>query len=396
MNLHRLLNFILNNSLMLITGAVAGLAWANLDPAGYDAARHIEIPLTSWVNLPGQHGITVHFLINDILMAFFFAMAGKEIFEAMLPGGALRNWRTAATPVACALGGMAGPAAIYIAGAAVLGLTKAIGRGWAIPCATDIAFGYLVARLIFGRHHPATPFLLLLAIADDAFGLLVLAIFYPVQPLAPACLLLPAEAVLIGLGFKAIGVRSFWWYLLVPGTISWFGMIYAGIHPALSLLPIIPTLPHGRARHAEVEWEQPGNHNALDKLGKCLKNPVEAVLGFFGLVNAGVAFSAVGAPTVLVLVGLLADKPIGIFLSGLLAVKVLRLHLPTGLSWQALFVLGCAAGIGFTVALFVATVAFPPGEIQSMAKMGALLSFLAVGVTFIAARMLGVKRMREG
>ncbi len=115
-------------------------------------------------------------------MAFFFALAAKEVTEATAPGGALHSPRRAALPLAAAVGGMLVPALIFV------GLTIALDRpnlerGWAIPCATDIAFSYLAARIIFGERHPAIPFLLLLAIADDALGLLIIAAFYPTGPL---------------------------------------------------------------------------------------------------------------------------------------------------------------------------------------------------------------------
>src|SRR6185503_17299321 len=110
-------------------------------------------------------------------MVFFFALAAKEVFEATLPGGALASKRRAASPLAAAVGGMVAPALIYVALTSTLG-PASLTRGWAIPCATDIAFSAMVARLIFPARHPAIPFLLLLAIADDAMGLVILAAFY--------------------------------------------------------------------------------------------------------------------------------------------------------------------------------------------------------------------------
>ena len=144
----------------------------------------------------GTCDLTVAFLVNDILMALFFALAAKEVWEAMLPGGALSNPRRAATPLLATVGGLIGPALLYILGAVLVGQSGWFGqegdlaRGWAVPCATDIAFSYLVARAIFGVGHPAIAFLLLLAIADDAAGLAILAIAYPQAPLQPAWLLL--------------------------------------------------------------------------------------------------------------------------------------------------------------------------------------------------------------
>ena len=153
--------FLIDNSLLLVIGAVAGLLWANAAPGSYAYVTRL-----------------LHFAVNDVGMVFFFAIAAKEVVEATLPDGPLASPRRAAVPVWAAVGGMIGPAMIYIALALWAG-EPALVRGWAIPCATDIAFSYLVARFIFGSGHPAIPFLLLLAIADDALGLAILAIAYP-------------------------------------------------------------------------------------------------------------------------------------------------------------------------------------------------------------------------
>ncbi|HUT57102.1 MAG TPA: Na+/H+ antiporter NhaA [Phycisphaerae bacterium] len=312
--LRRLADYIFDNALLLIAGTVTGLLWANLEPSTYGWLQDVCLLSIPCVHLHGeasQHGIGLHYLINDVLMAFFFALAGKEVWEALLPGGSLREARRAAMPIVCAVGGMLGPAAIYLSGAAALGRFDEFGPGWAIPCATDIAFSYMIARLIFGRHHPAVPFLLLLAIADDALGLLVLAVFYPEKPVEPLWLALPAMAVLLGLGLRQIRVKSFWWYLLVPGTISWIGFAASGLHPALGLLPIIPTMPHGRGE-TEVHWGDAVQYDTVHQFGMWWRRPVEVILGLFGLMNAGVAITAVGAATCLVLTGLVAGSRSGL------------------------------------------------------------------------------------
>ena len=392
----RYIKFALENSVLLIGGALAGLVWANVGAASYAAFRDMQVIPASWVALLGglpEYG-GLHYLVNDVLMALFFALAGKEVWSAMLPGGALRGVSRASVPVICAVGGMAGPAAIYAVGAVLLGQFAAVGRGWAIPCATDVAFSYMIALLVFGKRHPAVPFLLLLAIADDALGLIVLAVFYPRKAMQPLWLLLTLGAVVLGLMMRRRRVRSFWWYLLVPGGISWAGLAMAGIHPALGLLPIIPTLPHAHMGQDHVHWGIAEGNWALDKFEAWWKNPVEVILSVFGLVNAGVSLKAFGSTTYLVLFGLLFGKPAGIFLGGVFCRTVLRLSLPGGLSWRMLFVIGCAAGIGFTVALFVATVAFRPGPLQDASKMGALASVLAAVTAVAAAKLMGVKKVR--
>ena len=123
--------FVFDNSILLVVGTLAAVAWANLDTAGYEHATH---PL--------------HFWVNDVGMVFFFALAAKEVFEATLPGGPLASLRQAASPLAAAVGGMVAPALIFVALATRIG-PAALARGWAIPCATDIAFSAMVARMIF-------------------------------------------------------------------------------------------------------------------------------------------------------------------------------------------------------------------------------------------------------
>ena len=159
------LSAFLDHSGLLVAGTLLALAWANVDRESYEAFAH---PL--------------HFAVNDIGMAFFFALAAKEVVEATAPGGALHSPRRSAVPLVAAIGGMVGPAAIYATLVLTFGRPELM-RGWAIPVATDIAFSYLVARVIFGVRHPGIPFLLLLAIVDDALGLLILAVFYPTSEL---------------------------------------------------------------------------------------------------------------------------------------------------------------------------------------------------------------------
>ncbi len=285
------------------------------------------------------------------------------------------------------------PTCMYIAGCWLTGRWDTLGRGWAIPCATDIAFSYLVARIVFGQGHPAIAFLLLLAIADDAAGLLILAVAYPQETLQPQWLLGALAAVAMGIAFRRLGVRSFWWYLLGPGVLSWLSFHYSGIHAALGLVPIITTMPHEKSDAGLFEESAIEHSDTLNKFAEWWKNPVELILGLFGLVNAGVVFSNTGTATWLVLVALVVGKPLGITLFTFLGVKLFRLQLPDGINYRHVITLGMVAGIGFTVALFVSTAAFTePGPIQDSAKMGALASFAAAVIAIPLGRLLGVKR----
>src|SRR5688572_30468174 len=193
----RLARFIFDNSLLLVAGTIAAVVWANLDLDSYERMTH---PL--------------HFWVNDVGMVFFFALAAKEVFEATLPGGPLASPRQAMAPLAAAVGGMVAPALIYIALASIVGAAE-LSRGWAIPCATDIAFSAMIARVIFPNGHPAIPFLLLLAIADDALGLMILAVFYPSGPLSVAAFgILMTTALLAGSWLKRRRVLSYWPYVI--------------------------------------------------------------------------------------------------------------------------------------------------------------------------------------
>ncbi|QOL81220.1 Na+/H+ antiporter NhaA [Pseudooceanicola spongiae] len=413
--MYRVWNFVTNYSLLLIIGAVIAIVWANFDPEGYHHFVHWVI----WDNAPvgelheGQRVLTFHYLINDMLMAFFFAIAAKEVWEAViLKEGSLRG-RKAATPLIATLGGMLGPVTVYLGLAMVFGSTTfdAVANGWAIPTATDIAFSYLVGRMVFGAGHPAVRFLLLLAIADDAAGLIILAIFYPSGDLAPEWLFLSlAAAAAVFVLFNALPRRldrqkpdrpnSSWvreklglWPYAVAACLSWYGFMRAGIHPALGLLPIVPTIPHADRAFGFFSEAEQYLTDLLNHIEHVLKHPVEIVLFFFGLMNAGVEFNAISEPTWLVMFGLLLGKPIGVFLFGAIGAHVLRLGLPQGMRTADLFVVGCVAAIGFTVSLFIASVAFDAGPVQDAAKMGALFSFAAAAVALIAGQMLRVQKV---
>lgn len=365
----RVIDFILDNSLLLLAGTVAAVAWANLDEASYDAAAH---PL--------------HFWVNDLGMVFFFALAAKEVFEATLPGGALASPRSAASPLAAAVGGMAAPALIYLALASLRG-PEELARGWAIPCATDIAFSAMVARVIFPTGHPAIPFLLLLAIADDALGLVILALFYPSGPLSPLLLTgLLAAAMLMAWWFRRRRTLSFWPYVIVPGGLSWAALFLGGFHPALALVPIVPFMPHGKTDLGMFDEREDLLRDTLNRFEHWWTVPVQVILFFFGFANAGVPFADIGPGTYYVLAGLLLGKPIGILLFAIGA-RLFGASLPNGLRIPELLVVGIVASIGFTVSLFFATAAFPAGSALAEAKMGALASFVAAPLAFIAARL---------
>lgn len=371
--LRNLWALVIQNSLLLLGGTLAGLVWANVAHPSYQRFAH-----------------SLHFVVNDVGMVFFFALAMKEIIEAMLPGGPLASPREAAVPIIAAAGGMIGPAGLYALQATLLGRPELM-PGWAIPCATDIAFSYLAARFIFPKDHPAIPFLLLLAIADDALGLILLALFYPAGPVSLAMfamLMLPAIAATVWLRQRR--ATNFWAYLTIGGGLSWAAMFFGGLHPALAMVPILPFMPHEKR---DLGLFDPREHDLPDTMNRfehAWRLPVQFILFFFGLVNAGVTLSSVGVGSWIVFLSLLLGKPIGIVGTTMLSVR-LGLRAPGGLSYRHAIVMGVAAGIGFTVALFFATSAFPPGTVLDEAKMGALLSFFSAPIAIAVGRLFGVR-----
>ncbi len=372
--MQRLVAFVLDNSLLLLIGAAAAVIWANADLASYE---HVTHPL--------------HFWVNDVAMAFFFALAAKEVFEATLPGGVLASPRQAAMPLAAAAGGMLVPALIFVTLVSVRG-PGALSRGWAIPCATDIAFSAMVARAIFGRDHPAVPFLLLLAIADDALGLVILAVFYTADSVSLFPLIsLISAAVLVALWLRRRGVRNFWPYVLGPGVLSWAALYMGGVHPSLALVPVIPFMPHSPSDLGLFDSRESRRPDTLSRFEQWWATPVQLVLLAFGFANAGVPFASTGPGTWYVLAALLVGKPIGILGATWIA-RACGGRLGAGLQLRDLCTIGVAASIGFTVSLFFAAAAFAEGPALAETKMGALLSLVAAPLAVAVAWVSGVRR----
>jgi NhaA family Na+:H+ antiporter len=371
----RFVESVIEHSLLLPAGAVIALVWANVSLATYTRVAH-----------------ALQFAVNDIGMVLFFALATKEVVEATGPGGALHTWRRAALPGVAAIGGMVAPAAIYALYVKAMGAPD-LSRGWAIPCATDIAFSLLVAKGIF-RRHPAIPFLLLLAIADDALGLVILALFYPVREVQLRIgVTLMIIAMVTAYLLRRNRVHVYWPYVLAGGVPSWAALFLGGLHPALALVPIIPFLPHAARDRGLFVEAPPSARDALSRFELHWKRPVQIILFFFGLANAGVPLQRYGIATWAVLAAILAGKPIGIGAAVGVAV-VAGLKLPQRLGWRDVIVIGCTAGIGFTVALFFATAAFPAGDALDEAKLGALLSVSSALVAYGAAAILRAGRFR--
>lgn len=417
-----IVNFLQEFSIPLIAGVVTALLAANLAPEWYHYwfgeihghGSHDDV-FNLGFSLFG-HTVGLHFLVNDVFMVFFFGIAAKEITEAALPGGSLNPFKNAINPLLATVGGVLGPVAVFFgvlllwhkaapdsfpSHAALWGDTG-LAKGWGIPTATDIALAWLVARTVFGKGHPAINFLLLLAVADDAIGLGIIAIFYgdPQNPAAPEYTGLIALGMAIAYGLRRMNVQSWIPYVALGGTVSWVGLMFAHLHPALALVPIIPFLP-GPKRDTglfndEDEVDQatahglavPGHHSPLHQFEHQLKLFVDVGLFFFAFANAGVELSGIGPMTWIILLALIVGKTIGITFCGWVGSK-LGFPLPTGMKFRDLVMAGYIAALGLTVALFVASAAFTDPALQGQAKMGALFSGFVGLSAILVGRMLG-------
>ncbi len=381
---------LLEFSIPLIAGVVVALIWANSAPESYAHMAHWSPFPDGPGGEPSHH--TLHFLVNDIFMALFFGIAAGEIKESCLPGGALNPPRKAINPLLATVGGIAGPIAVYLGYVQLTGAHE-IAMGWGVPTATDIAIAWLVARAALGKKHPGVSFLLLLAVADDGIGLGIIAVFYPdpAHPVQPIFLLVVAAAMLTAYGLKRSGVKNFWPYLIGPGAMSWFGLHFAHLHPALALCAVIPFMP--AMAHDEGLFADESAHNdTLNRFQHSFKTPVDLGLFAFGLVNAGVILSSIGAATTAVLLALIVGKTVGIVGMSMLG-QALGFPMPTGMTVKSLLIVGICSAVGLTVALFVSNVAFTDPALQGAAKMGALLSVLAAPLAIGLSRVLNAREL---
>lgn len=415
------------SGMALLAAAAIALIWANSPlAASYHALWHL--PLS--VGLGGvSFSQSLHFWINDGLMTVFFLVVGMEIRREMHEG-ALSDLRQASMPIVAAIGGVVVPALVYLA----LNGDAVRAQGWAVPTATDIAFAVGVLALL-GRSIPGNLriFLLTLAIIDDVVAVLIIAFFYS-GGLAPLGFAVAGLGVLMVLGWQRIGVGSAFAYVL-PGAIVWTGLLMTGAHPTLAgvvlglLTPVLPL--RLREQPVEMVWRVAGelrNGDALaarDKLRLAqslrqiglarreLLPPVVRVemalhpwvafgiMPLFALANAGVSLdgvdlSAGDARQVLfgVAIALVVGKPLGVLAATWLMVRMGWGRLPPGVSWAGICLIGLLAGIGFTMSIFIAMLAFADESLLAAAKLGVLLGSLVAATVGLGWGLIYTRRLQ--
>jgi NhaA family Na+:H+ antiporter len=371
--LPRIARYAVEHLLLLPLGALCALVWVNTFPESYYRFTY-----------------AISFAVNDVGMVFFFALIAKEVVEATAPGGVLHPWRRALLPVIASIGATALPALIQVQIVDVLDEPMLAG-GWPVSLAVDLAVAYFVARLIF-RRHAVIPFVLLLGIACDALGFLVLGLFNQESELHLAGGALVLTVAIGGAAaLRRFRVTSFWPYLIAAGGASWYAFFRSGLHPALALVPIVPFLPHAARDPGFFIDAAPDAGDTLSQFEIWWKYPAQVALFFFGLVNAGVPIGALEQGTWGLPIAVLAGRPLGVLLGGGVAMAA-GLRLPRDVGWREVIVAGFTAAVGFSVGLFFCAALLPPGQLRSELSMGVLLSLAGAPLAFVSARVLHVGR----
>jgi NhaA family Na+:H+ antiporter len=368
--------------LVLLGFGLAALAIAN-SPLS-EAYNHVwEIPLTLGI-APHELSLSLHDWINDGLMAVFFLLVGLEIKRELL-AGELASARQAALPIACAIGGMVVPALIYL----VFNLRGLGAHGWGIPMATDIAFALGALNLIAPQAPIGAKVLLTaLAIVDDMGAVLVISLFYS-QGIVWSALGGAAVTLLVLIGFNLFGIRRLWPYLLV-GVVLWCFVHASGMHATIAGVALAFTIPMALTSKGQqetvfaLERASEGVTAPVLRLEHALHNfSAFVVMPLFAFANAGVKIdmslqhSEIGFG---ILAGLLFGKPLGIMMFALLAVKTGIASLPQAVNWRSLLGYAFLAGIGFTMSLFIAMLAFDDMASVDAAKRGIIAGSLLAGV----------------
>jgi len=409
--------------IVLLICTVIAMVWANSGAAdSYQAFINapMNIGVGSWLL---EHGhMTVGIFINDALMAVFFLLVGLEIKREVLVGE-LSDIKKATLPIAGAVGGMVAPALVYV----MFNLGGKGIHGWGVPMATDIAFALGILALL-GRRVPNSLriFLTSLAIADDLGALLVIALFYT-QTVKIEYLAVGAGIVAILIGLNKLGFKQAIWFI-VPGIFLWYCFLESGVHATIAGVVLAATIPVNPRVHvskysnytraaldcfdeaddptqdirtnstqrAAVLAIEKNNHTVLPLLHR-MEHGLHGWVAFliipiFALANAGLHLSGnfgdelTSKVSLGVIFGLVLGKPIGIILACVLAVKLGLGTLSKGVTWRHMIGASCLAGVGFTMALFIANLGFEPGsEMHSEAKLGILVGSMIAAFLGLAA-----------
>jgi len=405
-----------SGGILLIICTVIALVWANSpwsDSYHHLWHTYINIDIGNLLNL----NYSLHHWINDGLMAIFFFTVGLEIKRELLVGE-LSSMQKASLPIAGAIGGMVVPAILYV----IFNSGGQGADGWGIPMATDIAFVVGIMALL-GSRIPLTLkiFVLALAIADDIGAVLVIAIFYTAE-ISTTALIIAGVVLILLIILNRLGTKSLIAYTLL-GIILWLAFLKSGIHATIAGVLLAFTIPASsrydtkkfskKVKELMNKFDSIGQHGenvlsdsdrqtdvmAIEESCKKILTPLQRfehglhpwvaffIIPVFALANAGVTlagldiFNALFSPISLgIIIGLFIGKQVGIFAFSFFAVKMKFASLPGGVNWKNLYGAGVLAGIGFTMSLFIAGLAFSDPALLDLSKIGVLTGSLLSGI----------------
>ena len=381
----------------------------------------------------GFAGMSLGHVINDIFMAIFFLLVGLEV-KYELTVGELTNIRQALLPIVAAVGGVLAPIGIYLAFNATNPETA---HGWGVPTATDIAFALGILALLGNRvPNGVRVFLSTLAVADDIIAILVIAIFYGHSPSLP-WLAVAAVVLFVLVLMNRNHIYSLIPYLLV-GAVLWYCVYMSGVHATIAGVLLAFAIPSGsrvniksfltwsgdKVREARSAYQpetpviaQGGYIETVQDLSRVARQVVPpatrlehrlypwvyfGILPLFALTNADVSFLGVDVGAMLsspvlygVLLGLLVGKPLGIMLFSMAVVKSKLASLPENVNWFHMLGASILGGVGFTMAIFVANLAFPDEGLVATAKLGILAASLLAGVLGFVLLLLQAKAAQK-
>lgn len=391
--MYRVSPFVRHFARALVLGVTAATVWVNLDPSGYYDFiewRLYDLRLPDWMAVGGS-SITPARLTSDLLMAFFMFFLGKELWEAAtLERGALSG-RRAVLPLLGIVGACLGAVLIWILTGSLIEVAEeaSFAVGWQLPLGGDVVLAYVLGLRVFGSRHPALHLLLLVTIACDFVGLLVLGLTFPsggLLQLSWLALPLLASGLVWGLfGRKpgeALGTASLWPYA-VAGGLSYIGVAAAGLPPALGFLPVIPAIPHAARAFGFFAEAETYLHDPLNRLAHLFVRPLAVVLFLFGLTRGGIDLLAFAPTTLTTLAAFWLGKPLGFLLGVLLALRLLGATVPQGISRGDLARVALLLGIGFTVPVLALDTSLPGGGMAEAARLGLAFSLGAGGLALL-------------
>jgi len=419
-----------SGGILLIIFTVIALAWAN---SPWSDSYHDLWDTYISINVGNfDLDLSLHHWINDGLMVIFFFVVGLEIKRELLVGE-LSSFKQAALPVAGAIGGMLIPAIFY----AIFNDGTEASNGWGIPMATDIAF-VIGILAILGSRVPLglKVFVVSLAIADDIGAVMVIAIYYTSNISITALIGTVVILVLLGIVNK-LGVKSLYIYSYL-GLLLWLAVLQSGIHASIAGVLLAFTIPaktrintkgfSKNTRDLLDKFERAGEHGenvltnetrqadvmAIEQCCDRILSPLQrfehwlhpwssfVIMPLFALANAGVTLKGMDLGAALVspvsigiIAGLFLGKQFGIFAFAWLAVKIKVASLPEGVNWSKIYGAGILAGIGFTMSLFIAGLAFTDDSILNLSKIGILTASLIAGVVGYVFLQAAVSKSKE-